>query len=176
MTGMKRFSADELLGGISYTYTTRLLGKTNIQSIFALCSNNEQYYRFHPPFVTVESIVEDMSALPPGKDAGAKFFYGYFDGQKLTALMDLVVDYPAEDIAFFGLFMMDKALQGKGTGSRIVSECAYFLKRNGYKKLRLAVDKGNPQSKVFWLKNGFTFTGEEYPNGEFSYLPMEQIM
>lgn len=173
---MKRFSADELLGVISYTYTTRLLGKTDIQSIFALCSNNEQYYRFHPPFVTVESIVEDMSALPPGKDAGAKFFYGYFDGQKLTALMDLVVDYPAEDIAFFGLFMMDKALQGKGTGSRIVSECAYFLKRNGYKKLRLAVDKGNPQSKVFWLKNGFTFTGEEYPNGEFSYLPMEQIM
>ena len=84
--------------------------------------------------------------------------------------MDLVVDYPAENVAFFGLFMMDKSMQGKGAGSRIVSECAYFLKRKGYKKLRLAVDKGNPQSKAFWLKNGFAFTGEEYPNGEFSYL------
>ena len=90
--------------------------------------------------------------------------------------MDLVVDYPAENVAFFGLFMMDKSMQGKGAGSRIVSECAYFLKRNGYKKLRLAVDKGNPQSKAFWLKNGFAFTGEEYPNGEFSYLPMERIL
>lgn len=173
---MKKFSVDELLGGISYTYTARLLGKMDIQSIFALCSNNEQYYRFHPPFVTVESIVEDMSALPTGKDAGDKFFYGYFDGQKLMVLMDLLVDYPAENVAFFGLFMMDKALQGKGAGSRIVSECAYFLKRNGYKKLRLAIDKGNPQSKAFWLKNGFAFTGEEYPNGEFSYLPMERIL
>ena len=37
--------------------------------------------------------------------------------------MDLVVDYPAENVAFIGLFMMDKALQGKGAGSRIVSEC-----------------------------------------------------
>lgn len=72
---IKKFSVDELLGGISYTYTARLLGETDIQSIFALCSNNEQYYRFHPPFVTVESIVEDMSALPTGKDAGDKFFY-----------------------------------------------------------------------------------------------------
>ena len=60
-------------------FRTRILlgcsGETDIQSIFALCSNNEQYYRFHPPFVTVESIVEDMSALPTGKDAGDKFFY-----------------------------------------------------------------------------------------------------
>ena len=173
---MKRFSADELLVGISCTYSARLLGETDIQSVFALCSNNGQYYRFHPPFVTVESIAEDMSALPPGKDAGDKFFYGYFDEQKLMAIMDLVVDYPAENVAFIGLFMMDKAMQGKGAGSRIVSECADFLKRNGYKKLRLAVDKGNPQSKAFWLKNGFAFTGEEYANGELSYLPMERIL
>lgn len=83
---MKRFSADELLGVISYAYTTRLLGKADIQSFFAHCSNNEQYCRFHPPFVTVESIVEDMSALPTGKDAGDKFFYGYFDGQKTDGI------------------------------------------------------------------------------------------
>ena len=42
------------------------------------------------------------------------------------------------------------------------------------KKARLAVDRGNPQSKAFWEKNGFALTGEEVPHNASAYLPMER--
>ena len=34
-------------------------------------------------------------------------------------------------------------------------ESIEYLKTEGYKKIRLGVDKGNPQSFSFWKKNGF---------------------
>ena len=173
---MDKKASGDLLEHISSRYLTRLLEQSDIQHIYELCSKNEQYYRFHPPFVTVESIAEDMEALPPGKDMNDKFFFGFFENNKLAAIMDLIIDYPQQGTAFIGLFMMDKSMQGNGTGSFIISECVKYFQNSGFEKIRLAVDKGNPQSKAFWLKNGFAFTGEECPNGELSYLPMERVL
>lgn len=42
--------------------------------------------------------------------------------------------------------------------------------------MRLAVDRGNPQSKAFWEKNGFALMGEEFPHGDSAYLPMERAL
>ena len=42
--------------------------------------------------------------------------------------------------------------------------------------MRLAVDRGNLQSRAFWEKNGFALTGEEFPNGDSAYLPMERAL
>jgi acetyltransferase, GNAT family len=50
------------------------------------------------------------------------------------------------------------------------------LRREKFCKVRLAVDRGNPQSKAFWEKNGFALTGEEFPNGDSAYLPMERAL
>ena len=33
----------------------------------------------------------------------------------------------------------------------------------GFRKARLAIDLGNPQSRAFWTKNGFALTGESRP-------------
>ena len=32
------------------------------------------------------------------------------------------------------------------------------------------------RSKAFWEKNGFALTGEEFPNGDSAYLPMERAL
>ena len=44
------------------------------------------------------------------------------------------------------------------------------LKQLGYQKIRLGVDKGNPQSFAFWSKNGFQVTGET------EYIHMERVL
>ena len=67
--------------------------------------------------------------------------------------MDLILKFPEEETAYIGLFMIDIKYQNKGIGSHIIEEVTEQLKLCGYLKVRLGVDKGNPQSFAFWTKN-----------------------
>ena len=133
------------------------------RSVCALMQGNPLFYRYHPPQPTPESIRTDMTALPPGKAMEDKWFVGFYDGDCLIAVMDPILNYPAADTAFIGLFMTAHDRQGCGLGSRILRDCIARLAAAGYHRLRLAVDEGNPQSLAFWTKNGFVLTGEVHP-------------
>lgn len=91
------------------------------------------------------------------------------------SLMDLIENYPSGGAVFIGFFAVDASLSGRGIGTKIIADCLKTFFEQGFKKARLAVDYGNCQSKAFWTKNGFTFTGEEYPNDFSSYLVMERV-
>ena len=101
-----------------------------------------------------------MQALPPGKTPEDKYYIGYFAGGALAAVMDLILRCPREDTALIGFFMVDAGRQGTGFGSLLVEEAANHLRAQGFSRLRLGVDKGNPQSLAFWTKNGFTRVDE----------------
>lgn len=155
---------------LSNSFRVRRLTSEDVEQIYALSCGNEIFYQYHPPFVTRESILEDMEALPPNKGYEDKFYIGFFDGEQLVAVMDLIRDFPEKKIAFIGLFMMDKAYQGKGVGSQIIEECSNFLWKEGCMSIQLGVDKGNPQSFAFWRKNGFVVTEED------AYIRMEKAL
>ena len=161
---------------LSSKYDVRYLDKQDADIIYNLCSKNEIFYRYHPPFVTRESILEDMTALPPNKDFKDKIYVGFFKNDILVAIMDLILDFPKEQVAYIGLFMMNMAFQGQGIGTNLISDCLEYLSKSGYKKIRLAIDKGNLQSETFWTKNRFVKTGEEIPNGISAYIPMEKLL
>ena len=102
---------------LSKTYNVRRLQEDDIEQICTLCSGNPQYYRYHPPAVTADSIREDMRALPPGREPQDKYYVGYFAGDgTLLAVMDLILGYPQEWTAFIGFFMVSAARQGTGLG------------------------------------------------------------
>lgn len=113
---------------LSSKFAVRYLTSDDVDIIYNIFAKNKLFYKYHPPFVSRESILEDMNALPPGK----------------------------------------------GVGTEIIQECVGYLRQSGYSKIRLAIDKDNPQSEAFWTKNGFVKTGEEYPNEVSVYLPMER--
>ena len=117
-----------------------------------------------------------MTALPSEKCAADKHYLGFFDGETLIAVLDLIERYPKNDTAYIGFFMTKKERQGYGLGSTFIGELMDELRRERFRKVRLAVDRGNPQSKAFWKKNGFALTGEEFPNGDSAYLPMERAL
>lgn len=73
----------------------------------------------------------------------------------MIAVMDLIDGYPTKEIAFIGFFMTDADVHNQGIGSRIIGEMVDYLKKEGFRAIRLAWVKGNPQSEHFWLKNGF---------------------
>ena len=155
---------------LSEEYFVRKLNDNDIDMIYNLSSGNTLFYRFHPPFVTKESIMEDMQALPPNKGYDDKFYIGFFKNNRLVAVMDFICDYPDEKVIFIGLFMTDSKCQGKGIGTRIINDCCSYWKSLNYKKVRLGVDKGNPQSDAFWRKNYFVKISED------SYVMMERTL
>ena len=58
----------------SKTYQVRRLGRDDVDAIYELCRENRIFYRYHEPFVTKESILDDMEALPPGKSREDKSY------------------------------------------------------------------------------------------------------
>ena len=155
------------LHSLSSRYTVRALGEADVDAIYELTRKNVLFYQYHPPLVTRESILADMKALPPRKRAADKYYLGFFEAQTLVAVMDLILAYPEADIAWIGFFMTDVQYQGRGVGSAIIREVCACLRAAGYPRVRLGVDRGNPQSYAFWTKNHFRKLGEA------EYLLME---
>ena len=106
------------LQSLSRRYTVRQLMETDVDAMLALCSGNPQFYRYHPPMANKASILDDLQAVPPGKTLSDKYFIGFYDGETLAAMMDLITGYPNPATAYIGLFMVDAAQQGRGTGQR----------------------------------------------------------
>lgn len=144
--------------------------------IYEVLKANTIFYQFHPPMVTVESILEDMEALPPNKGYEDKHYIGFFGDGTLVAVMDLIERYPNPETALVGFFAMNANLQGQGIGTGIISDSIDYLAQVGFTRVRLGIDKGNPQSKAFWLKNGFAFTGEAYESDGSTILVMERTL
>ena len=146
----------------STKYEVRKLNIDDIPQIYDLCKKNSLYYEYCPPVVTEESITDDLTTLPPNTGIENKYYVGYFDSGKMIAVMDLIDGYPEEKIAFIGFFMTDVSVQNQGIGSAIIAELAGYLKSVGFKSIRLAWVKGNPQAEHFWIKNGFGFLMETF--------------
>lgn len=162
------------LENISSVYQVAAIEEKNLGDVYALCKTNPKFYVHMEETVTVDSLREAMKALPPGKGFADKAFVGFYHGTDLAAILDLIRAYPDEKTAFIGLFMVDKLLQGKGVGSRLVDEIAEYVKARGFTRMRLAYIKGNEESRTFWIKNHFVPTGEEKTTDIYTMVVMQR--
>lgn len=143
---------------LSARYHVRRMTEADVETLAAFCGSNPQYYEACGVPVTWEGILKDLTLCPPGKTARDKYFLGFFDGpgaEGLTAILDLITDYPDARTAYIGLFMVDGARAGQGLGTALLGELFGALKAAGFDTVRLCFQKDNPQSGAFWMKNGF---------------------
>lgn len=146
---------------LSNKYQVRKLIDEDISMIYSLCLSNSKYYEYCPPFVSKESIKEDMLELPPNKTSEDKYYIGFFDDNDLIAIMDLIEKYPNNETCFIGFFMVNKENQNEGIGSSIIEDLCRYLKYINYKYVRLAWIKGNVEAEKFWIKNSFVVLNEK---------------
>ena len=66
---------------LSQRYRVRRLTAADVDAIYALSRENPLFYQYCPPFVTKESILNDMTALPPRTPRDRKYYLGYFQGE-----------------------------------------------------------------------------------------------
>lgn len=110
----------------SKSYHVRMLTERDIPLVLALCEKNTQFYEHCPPFVTAESIRDDMCALPQRKmdEPQDKYYLGFFDGaEQLVAVMDFIDHYPTERSCFIGFFMMERSVRDMALGAGSSQSC-----------------------------------------------------
>ena len=158
---------------ISRVYDIRRLDDSDADGILNFCRKNTQYYEYCEAEPTRGQVLNDLHITPPGIGLSDKYYIGFYQKETLVALMDLIDGYPEPEIAFIGFFMMNKDLQGQEIGTAIIRETAAYLQTAGKTAIRLAIDKGNPQSTHFWKKNGFTVI-KEVDRGGWTALVAEK--
>ena len=161
---------------LSTSYQVKKLTASDANKAFALVQSNPLYFAYCPPQATRHSILEDMKVVPANKTLDDKFYVGFFKDNKLMAILDLITNYPKDGTAWIGFFMVDKSYQGKGIGSKIMSEVISGLKKNEIKQIDLAYAKGNSESEKFLLKNNFVNTGREIPVPGYTVVVMNQVL
>ena len=148
------------LSDLSSKYEVRLLRKGDVPEILTLCSGNPMYYEYCPPPVSEESILSDMVALPEGKTPEDKYYIGYYDDGELIAVMDLILHFPEQHVAWIGFFMTKSRIQHQGIGRFIIEELCSHLTMDGIREVRLAYMRDTPQCHGFWQKAGFKIVSE----------------
>ncbi|OFI46892.1 GNAT family N-acetyltransferase [Floricoccus penangensis] len=161
---------------LSEKYIVKEADYTDLNQIFHLCQDNELYFKYCPPMVTIEGIEEDMNALPPGVSKENKHYLGFYNptDKKLLAVMDLVEGYPDSTTIYIGFFMLDTEIQGQGIASELIEEVLNNLKELGFKKAKLGYVEGNPQATNFWKKNNFVETGRKLQFDEYVAIDAER--
>lgn len=145
---------------LSTVFSVRRISEDDVNQVLELCKGNTQYYRYCGKEPSLEQIRLDLTMTPPNISLDQKYYVGFFEEDRFVAVMDLIDGYPDKDCAYIGFFMMNHAMQGKQIGSDIVNEVLSYLRKLGFSRCMLGIDKDNPQSNHFWRKNGFKVTRE----------------
>lgn len=164
------------VGRFSGEFDARILGMRDADEIFALYRSNPQYFEAMKSSCTKEGVLHDLSALPARKNACDKHYIGFYKGEKLAAVMDLIMGYPTDETAFIGLFMVHDAFHGGGVGSGIIAQAEETLREMGMKYIRLGYVESNLQSRAFWYKNGFRPTGDKSRQEAYSIILMQKTL
>ena len=150
---------------LSNQYIIRRLNDSDTDDILDFCQKNTMYYQYCGVEISKDQVLNDLHITPPGVDIADKYYVGFFNGEEMVAVLDLIDGYPEPDIGYIGFFMMNAALQGKQIGSEIIQDVCSYLKQIGKTAIRLGIAKDNPQANHFWKKNGFTVIKEVERDG-----------
>lgn len=159
---------------LSSNYSVKQFTEKDIPEIYSLAKMNTTYYDYMKMKPTYENLKEVITALPPNKSLEDKFFLGFYHDNHLVAILDLILEYPNENTAFIGWFMMNKEMQHKGIGTKIITDIFLCLKQNNFFFVRLGYIKGNNESKRFWIKNGFKPTGIETQDENYIIVVLQR--
>ncbi|WP_405070563.1 GNAT family N-acetyltransferase [Kribbella sp. NBC_01510] len=103
---------------------------------------------------------------PEGLPEEGKVVLGAFVTNRLVAVVDLLRGYPNDHTAFIGLLEVHWNHQGSGLGRATYEEVQRYVETSWpeVRTIRLAIVDTNARIATgFWLRQGFTATGEERP-------------
>ena len=151
---------------LSGEYRVRAIREAQIGDVYRLYRNNRRWYREAGIKPYLRDLTDVITDLPQGVVPTDKYFAGFYtieegsDGEKLIAILDLILNYPSEKEVFIGWFMIDAEKQGLGIGSGILTDICHSLGEQGCKAITVVVRRRNTDAAAFWYNNGFKESGQ----------------
>lgn len=132
-------------------YKIKKITKDDYNDIYNLeLSNIDFYMCTQGHAITYEEAIQDTIELPPNTLAEQKYYIGFYDNDKLIAVMDYIEHYPSNGIVWIGFFMIDNSVKRKKLGTKIITEFIKSLKKNDISKLQLGCFETNVVGLGFW--------------------------
>ena len=150
------------IADLSGEFAVRELSGPDVPEMLRVARSNPLFYQYMRPDPDENNLAADLQALPPRRTLADKHFFGWFEGEQLVAMMDLIWRHPQDDMAFIGWFIVDGADQGRGLGRRLIADVLAMLESQGVREVRLGRIEGNPQSEHFWRICSFEDTDLGY--------------
>lgn len=160
------------LAELNTSADVRELTAADVPEMLRLAQGNPLYYEHMRIQPSPEKLAEILTALPPRRTMADKHFFGWFERDRLIAMMDLIARHPGEEMAFIGWFMVDVNRQGAGLGRQLVADVMQMLAARGVHEVRLGRIEGNPQSERFWKVCGFSDTALGYDTDGYHVIVM----
>lgn len=164
------------IAALSGRYAVRRMTDADAEKLFAFCKEHTAFYHYCNAEPSKARILEDLRIAPPGIGPEDKYYVGFFQGDAIVAVLDLIDGYPRPDVAFIGFFMVSADLEGKGVGTALIGEICDYLRQIGKTAVRLAIAADNPQANHFWKKNGFVVRSQVPMDGGWTALVAEKAL
>ena len=137
-------------------FTVRPLTADDVDEMLRLFRTNPRFFaceQDHP--ITRAETAAVLTDLPPGKTQADKHVIGFFENDRLAALMDYIDVYPDPSCLFIGLFIVDGARKRLGLGRKLIAEFLSRAAGQSYGRVRLGCIAENREGFPFWSAMGF---------------------
>lgn len=148
------------ISSLSSEFKAKTIEEGDVTTVVNLLRSNRRYYRQLQ--VNRNSSLTDIVSQFPDADAkdNTSLIGFYDDDNKLVAVLDLIINYPKENCAFIGWFMVDGQKQRSGIGSSIFADVRASLKAQNINHISLRLQKDNTDAIEFWQKQGFNLNDD----------------
>lgn len=136
-------------------FDVRRLTEADIGDVYTLARDNRRYYRSIGAKPSRATLTEVITRVPEGAAPNSKHCVGFFDGDDLVAVLDLICGYPEANDAFIGWFMVAAERQRQGIGSQIMADVRATMHAQGYDFLQVVAPSHNEETLAFWYSQGF---------------------
>jgi len=146
-------------------YSIKTLSEENKQEIFSLIKNCSDYYVIVNGIEADSTDIDDiLYGLPVGRTYEDKIVLGLFNREdKLTALIDILKNYPVQNCWWIGLLLIKVSERGRGLGRIIFNNLKDFVIENSGLEIQLGVVEENEKALNFWQKLGFEIIEKRDP-------------
>ncbi|GFN34568.1 GNAT family N-acetyltransferase [Tepidimicrobium xylanilyticum] len=152
-----------------------------LKDVLNIYETNEEYFKISmngKP--SIDSIIEDKNAMPPGLNFNNKKYKLISINGQYIGIIDYIMNYPDEDTVYIGLFIIHGDFHRKGYGRAFIDEFTINMKEKGYSKIRLGVLKQNKNGFKFWSIVGFKVVEEilntTHPERNWEIMVMEKMI
>lgn len=142
-------------------FTLEEINEDLFDRVLKIYDTNQEYFMISMnDKPSMESVTEDMNAIPPKSSSENKNYNLIKLNDMDIGVIDYIDNYPDEDAIYIGLFMIHGNFHRNGYGREFLEEFIPQIKGQGFKRIRLGVLDRNETALKFWTNLGFEIVKE----------------